>query len=91
MHITNWECSFLQVWEIVYSKDGSVKEVLKVMQLKGHKVIYFSASIFWSSLFCFYVSPICQIMNVLLEKGKKEKKDLYLEFSWHWMWPSFIE
>lgn len=26
------------MWEIVYSKDGSVKEVLKVMQLKGHKV-----------------------------------------------------
>lgn len=28
-----------QVWEIVYSKDGSVKEVPKVMQLKGHKVV----------------------------------------------------
>lgn len=27
------------MWEIVYSKDGSVKEVNKVMQLKGHKVI----------------------------------------------------
>ncbi|XP_010277354.1 PREDICTED: transducin beta-like protein 2 isoform X2 [Nelumbo nucifera] len=27
----------VKVWEIVYSKDGSVKEVLKVMQLKGHK------------------------------------------------------
>lgn len=27
-----------QVWEIVYSKDGSVKEVSNVMQLKGHKV-----------------------------------------------------
>nr|UUJ75336.1 WD40 transcription factor [Juglans regia] len=26
-----------KVWEIVYSKDGSVKEVLKAMQLKGHK------------------------------------------------------
>ncbi|CAN1761036.1 Probable methyltransferase PMT20, partial [Linum perenne] len=26
------------VWEIVYAKDGSVKEVLNVMQLKGHKV-----------------------------------------------------
>ncbi|KAL5728044.1 hypothetical protein ACHQM5_001169 [Ranunculus cassubicifolius] len=25
------------VWEIVYSKDGSVKEVTKAMQLKGHK------------------------------------------------------
>ncbi|KAJ1414890.1 WD40/YVTN repeat-like-containing domain superfamily [Sesbania bispinosa] len=25
------------VWEIVYAKDGSVKEVPKVMQLKGHK------------------------------------------------------
>ena len=25
------------MWEIVYSKDGSVKEVSKVMQLKGHK------------------------------------------------------
>lgn len=30
----------LQVWEIVYSKDGSVKEVARVMQLKGHKVIF---------------------------------------------------
>ncbi|CAN1761037.1 Probable methyltransferase PMT21, partial [Linum perenne] len=28
------------VWEIVYAKDGSVKEVLNVMQLKGHKVIH---------------------------------------------------
>ncbi|KAG2729629.1 hypothetical protein I3760_01G259700 [Carya illinoinensis] len=27
----------VKVWEIVYSKDGSVKEVLKAMQLKGHK------------------------------------------------------
>ncbi|RDY04204.1 Transducin beta-like protein 2, partial [Mucuna pruriens] len=26
-----------QVWEIVYAKDGSVKEVSRVMQLKGHK------------------------------------------------------
>lgn len=27
----------VKVWEIIYSKDGSVKEVVKVMQLKGHK------------------------------------------------------
>ncbi|XP_020096317.1 transducin beta-like protein 2 [Ananas comosus] len=27
----------VKVWEIIYSKDGSVKEILKVMQLKGHK------------------------------------------------------
>ncbi|KAI4372709.1 hypothetical protein MLD38_010908 [Melastoma candidum] len=27
----------VKVWEIVYTKDGSVKEVKKVMQLKGHK------------------------------------------------------
>ncbi|WOL09673.1 transducin beta-like protein 2 [Canna indica] len=27
----------VKVWEIIYSKDGSVKEVLKGMQLKGHK------------------------------------------------------
>ncbi|CAN1308212.1 Transducin beta-like protein 2 [Linum perenne] len=27
----------VKVWEIVYAKDGSVKEVLNVMQLKGHK------------------------------------------------------
>lgn len=27
----------VKVWEIVYSKDGSVKGVTKVMQLKGHK------------------------------------------------------
>ncbi|KAL0464658.1 UNVERIFIED_CONTAM: Peptidyl-prolyl cis-trans isomerase FKBP43 [Sesamum latifolium] len=27
----------VKVWEIVYSKDGSVKEILRVMQLKGHK------------------------------------------------------
>ncbi|XP_042454142.1 transducin beta-like protein 2 isoform X1 [Zingiber officinale] len=27
----------VKVWEIVYSKDASVKEVSKVMQLKGHK------------------------------------------------------
>ncbi|KAK4422880.1 hypothetical protein Salat_1870600 [Sesamum alatum] len=26
-----------KVWEIVYSKDGSVKKILNVMQLKGHK------------------------------------------------------
>ena len=30
-----------QVWEVVYSKDGSVKEVLRVMQLKGHKVVVY--------------------------------------------------
>ncbi|TVU44239.1 hypothetical protein EJB05_03675 [Eragrostis curvula] len=29
----------VKVWEIVYSKDSSVKEVNKVMQLKGHKII----------------------------------------------------
>ncbi|XP_022886225.1 transducin beta-like protein 2 isoform X1 [Olea europaea var. sylvestris] len=29
----------VKVWEIVYSKDGSVKEILRVMQLKGHKEI----------------------------------------------------
>ncbi|KAK3036019.1 hypothetical protein RJ639_030720 [Escallonia herrerae] len=28
----------VKVWEIVYSKDGSVKEVSKAMQLKGHKL-----------------------------------------------------
>lgn len=27
----------VKVWELVYSKDGSVKEILNVMQLKGHK------------------------------------------------------
>ncbi|WVZ06349.1 hypothetical protein V8G54_019695 [Vigna mungo] len=27
----------VKVWEIVYAKDGSAKEVLNVMQLKGHK------------------------------------------------------
>ncbi|KAF6168836.1 hypothetical protein GIB67_042143 [Kingdonia uniflora] len=27
----------VKVWEAVYSKDGSVKEVTKAMQLKGHK------------------------------------------------------
>ncbi|GFY90342.1 transducin/WD40 repeat-like superfamily protein [Actinidia rufa] len=27
----------VKIWEIVYSKDSSVKEVSKVMQLKGHK------------------------------------------------------
>ncbi|XP_058084456.1 uncharacterized protein LOC131232253 [Magnolia sinica] len=27
----------VKVWEIIYSKDGSVKEILKAMQLKGHK------------------------------------------------------
>ncbi|GLT51925.1 hypothetical protein SLA2020_252960 [Shorea laevis] len=27
----------VKVWEITYSKDGSVKEVMNVMQLKGHK------------------------------------------------------
>ncbi|ONK71693.1 uncharacterized protein A4U43_C04F11370 [Asparagus officinalis] len=30
-------CFEFKVWEIIYSKDASVKEVLKVMQLKGHK------------------------------------------------------
>lgn len=28
----------LQIWEVVYGKDNQVKEVPKVMQLKGHKV-----------------------------------------------------
>ncbi|KAM7276058.1 hypothetical protein ACFE04_017924 [Oxalis oulophora] len=27
----------VKIWEIVYSKDGSAKEIVKVMQLKGHK------------------------------------------------------
>ncbi|XP_052170603.1 uncharacterized protein LOC127786903 [Diospyros lotus] len=27
----------VKIWEIVYAKDGSVKEVSKAMQLKGHK------------------------------------------------------
>ncbi|KAI4370365.1 hypothetical protein MLD38_018724 [Melastoma candidum] len=27
----------VKVWEILYTKDGSVKEVTKVMQLNGHK------------------------------------------------------
>ncbi|KAL6494068.1 hypothetical protein OROGR_031977 [Orobanche gracilis] len=27
----------VKVWEILYSKDGSVKEIVKAMQLKGHK------------------------------------------------------
>ncbi|EPS67113.1 hypothetical protein M569_07661, partial [Genlisea aurea] len=27
----------VKVWEVVYAKDGSVKEISKVMQLKGHK------------------------------------------------------
>ncbi|KAL5792573.1 hypothetical protein ACOSP7_001167 [Xanthoceras sorbifolium] len=27
----------VKVWEMVYSKDGSIKEVLSAMQLKGHK------------------------------------------------------
>ncbi|KAJ3678561.1 hypothetical protein LUZ60_002364 [Juncus effusus] len=27
----------VKVWEIIYSKDSSVKEIVKVMQLKGHK------------------------------------------------------
>lgn len=27
-----------QVWEVVYDKSGQVKELVKVMQLKGHKV-----------------------------------------------------
>jgi hypothetical protein len=30
----------VKVWEIVYQKDGSVKEVSRVMQLKGHKVLF---------------------------------------------------
>ncbi|VAH96412.1 unnamed protein product [Triticum turgidum subsp. durum] len=29
----------VKVWEIVYSKDSSVKEVNRVMQLKGHRVL----------------------------------------------------
>jgi hypothetical protein len=31
----------LQIWEVVYGKDNQVKEVVKVMQLKGHKVSCF--------------------------------------------------
>ncbi|XP_074263193.1 uncharacterized protein LOC141586003 [Silene latifolia] len=27
----------VKIWEIIYSKDGSVKEIIKAMQLKGHK------------------------------------------------------
>jgi hypothetical protein len=32
------EMLLLQIWEVVYGKDNQVKEVPKVMQLKGHKV-----------------------------------------------------
>lgn len=32
------EVVLLQIWEVVYGKDNQVKEVTKVMQLKGHKV-----------------------------------------------------
>ncbi|CAA6656239.1 unnamed protein product [Spirodela intermedia] len=27
----------VKVWEVIYSKDGSVKEILRAMQLKGHE------------------------------------------------------
>ncbi|WRX11186.1 WD40 repeat - like 10 [Theobroma cacao] len=37
----------VKVWEIVYSKDGSVKEVLNVMQLKGHKACDLLSSFFF--------------------------------------------
>ncbi|CAN6466567.1 unnamed protein product [Victoria cruziana] len=39
----------VKIWEIVYAKDGSVKEISNVMQLKGHK--YFHSSSFVNS-FC---------------------------------------
>jgi hypothetical protein len=31
----------VKIWEVVYGKDNQVKEVVKVMQLKGHKVSCF--------------------------------------------------
>jgi WD40 repeat protein len=34
----------VKVWELVYSRDGAVKEVPKVMQLKGHK-----GAVYWLS------------------------------------------
>ncbi|KAL9245290.1 hypothetical protein vseg_018959 [Gypsophila vaccaria] len=27
----------VKIWEVIYSKDGAVKEIVKAMQLKGHK------------------------------------------------------
>ncbi|KAJ7962210.1 Transducin beta-like protein 2 [Quillaja saponaria] len=43
----------VKLWEVVYSKDGSVKEVSRVMQLKGHK-----SAVTW---LCF--SPNLEQMN----------------------------
>lgn len=39
----------VKVWEIVYGKDGSVREVSKIMQLKGHKSAVTWLSFTWNS------------------------------------------
>ncbi|TYH56761.1 hypothetical protein ES332_D08G042900v1 [Gossypium tomentosum] len=47
----------VKIWEIVYAKDGSVKEVLNVMQLKGHKAYQFKLDgllLTHGSLLCFF-------------------------------------
>ncbi|KAE8685092.1 ATP-dependent DNA helicase 2 subunit KU80-like [Hibiscus syriacus] len=54
----------VKVWEIVYSKDGAVKEVVKAMQLKGHKEntgqrIHFTIYKVFSLLFMSAVTWLC--------------------------------
>lgn len=39
----------VKVWEIVYGKDGAVREVTKVMQLKGHKSAVTWLNFTWDS------------------------------------------
>ncbi|WVZ64313.1 hypothetical protein U9M48_013852 [Paspalum notatum var. saurae] len=48
-----------QVWEIVYSKDRSVKEVNKVLQLKGHK----------SDVTCLCFAPISEQIIISSRDG----------------------
>lgn len=80
-----------QVWEIVYSKDGSVKEVSKVMQLKGHKVIYFSIYLHDVILFMPYRKSIC-ILAVFSEINPvKDVQLVSCDQHWSYMLLFFLE
>ncbi|XP_042505634.1 transducin beta-like protein 2 [Macadamia integrifolia] len=56
----------VKVWEIVYSKDGSVKGVSKVMQLKGHKVDWLICHYFFSPCIFSYETFILIFINFSL-------------------------
>ena len=74
---------------MIYSKDGSVKEISRAMQLKGHEVVQFS-----NGLFClFFVFFLLFLFNFPPEKVRgalfrgalpsKFKKKFSTRKSWH--------